>query len=106
MPFKREDDRVIRKAIAEKRMIRFSLDGRERIGEPHDYGMRKGKPSLLVWQVGGYSRSGMLPEWRWILIEKASDFELLAEKFAGGRGDDKRQTHSDWEEVWARVKPA
>jgi hypothetical protein len=103
MPFKREDDRVIRKAIAEKRMIRFTLDGRERIGEPHDYGMRKGKSSLLVWQVAGYSRSGMLPEWRWIHVEKASNFELLPETFAGGRGGEEEK-HSDWDEVWARVK--
>lgn len=106
MPFKREDDRVIRTAIAEKRMIRFTMDGRERIGEPHDYGMRKGKSSLLIWQVAGYSRSGRLPEWRWILLEKASNFELLDLTFAGGRGDDEQQKHSDWEEVWARVKPA
>ncbi|HVR38190.1 MAG TPA: hypothetical protein VMU84_03785 [Thermoanaerobaculia bacterium] len=101
IPFRSEADRVIQQAIAERRMIRFTMDGGVRIAEPHDYGIRKGVPTLLVWQVSGASRSGNLPDWRWILLAKASNFALLDRTFPGGRDHDQR--HSNWDVVWARV---
>lgn len=39
-----------------------------RIAEPHDYGIRDGVAQLLVFQVGGESRSGTLPNWRWVVL--------------------------------------
>ena len=98
-------DHLIRQAIREKRLIRFVMNGGARVAEPHDYGIRKGEPTLLVWQISGASRSGKLPDWRWIQLAKASDFAQLDETFAGGRGTFHRR-HSDWDAVWARVEPA
>ena len=40
-------DAVIRRAITERKLIQFSLDGGPRVAEPHDYGVRKGKAQLL-----------------------------------------------------------
>ena len=62
MQSKSDVDRLIRQAIHEKLLIRFVMNGGERIAEPHDYGIRKGAPRLLVWQIAGASRSGKLPD--------------------------------------------
>jgi hypothetical protein len=105
MQSKSDVDRLIRQAIREKRLIRFVMNGGARVAEPHDYGIRKSEPTLLVWQIAGASRSGKLPDWRWIQLAKASDFALLDETFAGGRGISHRK-HSDWDTLWARVEPA
>jgi hypothetical protein len=51
-------DRLLRVAIAEKRLVSFTLHGRSRIGEPHDYGVIKGVTTLFFYQTAGESNSG------------------------------------------------
>ena len=51
------DDERIRFAIVHRRLLKFTLYGLSRVGEPHDYGIRNGAPQLLVYQVGGESQS-------------------------------------------------
>jgi hypothetical protein len=101
--FPREVDRIIRQAIAERRLIRFWLDGRERVAEPHDYGIRQGAVHLLVYQVGGSSKSGSLPDWRWVKLARATGFELLDQRFAGGR-DMPTGRHAAWDRLFLRVE--
>src|SRR5438132_2854406 len=72
-------------AIAERRLIRFVYDGRPRIAEPHDYGVRNGSVQLLVYQIGGESRSGGLPEWRCVKLAGVSELQLLDIQFEGPR---------------------
>jgi len=95
-------DTAIRRAITERRLIRFSLDGGERVAEPHDYGVRKGKAQLLVYQLSGASRSGRLPDWRWVDLSRATDFHVLEQSFPGGRETPKGQ-HAPWEQLFLRV---
>ena len=97
-----EADRLIRAAIAQTRLIRFQLGGLLRIAEPHDYGMMKGTARLFVYQVGGASRSGRLPDWRLVTLAEASGFELLEGTFSGPRpvGTRKRQR---WDKLFASV---
>jgi len=97
------DDQRIRFAIAHKRLLKFRLHDVWRIAEPHDYGMRGGAPQLLVYQVGGKSRSGRLPAWRWVVLGHAADFEVLDETFAGSRHAEARH-HVTWDKVFARVE--
>ncbi|HEX4338481.1 MAG TPA: hypothetical protein VH062_21395 [Polyangiaceae bacterium] len=99
---KSEDDERIRFAIANKRLLRLTLRGLTRLVEPHDYGLKKGVPQLLAFQVGGMSNSGGLPNWRWILLGQTTDVVVLEDTFAGGRGASSRK-HSDWDELYARV---
>src|SRR5437016_3071189 len=40
-------DKLLRNAITEKRLIRFTYDGKLRIAEPHDYGKQNGRVRLL-----------------------------------------------------------
>jgi len=96
------DDDRIRFAIAHRRLLRFALYGLWRIAEPHDYGIRKGWPQLLAYQVGGESRSGKLPAWRWVVLGHASNFEVLEETFQGSRNREV-QHHIQWDRLFARV---
>jgi hypothetical protein len=98
-------DHLIRSAIEEKRLLRFSYKGLPRIAEPHDYGVRKGKrdTEVFVYQVAGKSHSGRLPAWRHAQIDEISDLEVLDETFPGSRGTS-TQRHNQWDVLLARVK--
>jgi len=96
------DDGTIRTAIAQKRLIQFTLRGKVRIAEPHDYGIRDGAPQLLVYQIGGESSSGKLPNWRWVVLAHASGFQLLDRSFAGRRPAPSGR-HSPWDQIFVRV---
>jgi hypothetical protein len=96
-------DCLLRQAIAEKRLIAFELKGKQRVAEPHDYGVKNGEPLLLAYQVGGEtSPGGKLPQWRWVRLAEAKHFRLLERRFAGGRPT-KTSRHSNWDVVFARV---
>ena len=71
-------------AIENKRLIRFRYNNQERIVEPHDYGIQRGIPRLLSWQIGGQS-NGRLPGWRWFDVVEVKDLEMLDRLFPGNR---------------------
>jgi hypothetical protein len=96
------DDQRIRFAIANKRLLKFELHGLVRVTEPHDYGIRKGAPQLLVYQVAGQSQSGRLPSWRWVMLGHATKFEVLDKTFPGSRNAEAKE-HTEWDKVFARV---
>jgi hypothetical protein len=77
-------DKAIRDAIAAVRVTKLSYLGKERIVEPHDYGIQNGSVKLLAYQIGGES-SGKLPNWRWLEVDRVSDIILLDRTFRGGR---------------------
>jgi hypothetical protein len=87
-------------AIHERRLLRFSLDGKDRVAEPHDYGIKAGVVRLLTYQISGAS-SGPLPGWRWIDVSRISDVEPLNKTFAGGRASSGK--HHTWDILFARV---
>jgi hypothetical protein len=91
---------VILTAIHERLLLRFSLDGKDRVAEPHDYGIKAGVVRLLVYQISGAS-SGPLPGWRWIDVSRMSDVEALNKMFAGGRTSSGK--HHTWDILFARV---
>lgn len=97
-------DVLIRSAIAQRRLIRLRYLGKDRIVEPHDYGIHKGIVKLLAYQVGGFS-SGKLPNWRWLEVDGITDVVLMEKTFAGGRAASSMK-HHEWDEVFIRVKPA
>ena len=98
-----EVDRLLRKAIAGHWLIKFALEGgAPRIAEPHDYGTMHGVDRVLVYQVGGESRSGRLPNWRLVTISKLSQLEVLDVKFGGPRGASSSHRHH-WDRLFASV---
>jgi hypothetical protein len=98
-------DALIRHAITQRRLLRFVFKLAVRVVEPHDYGLRNGVAQLLVFQVGGQSPSGGLPNWRWVMVSQASAWELLDATFPGGRAVPSGK-HSRWDELFLRVEPA
>jgi hypothetical protein len=94
---------IIWKAIEEAHMLRLFYKGRERIVEPHDYGIHKGKIKLFAYQVGG-SSSQKLPNWRWMEQDLISDIQILDRTFRGGRPTSSGKHHK-WDKLFIRVKP-
>jgi hypothetical protein len=97
-------DKLLRKAIQQRRLIRVLYGDRERIVEPHDYGVHRGSVKLLGYQVGG-SSTGKLPNWRWMETHLISEIHLLDQTFPGGRGAPSGK-HHQWDELFVRVRPA
>jgi len=95
-------DSLLRAAIAEKRRVSFTLHGRPRVAEPHDYGIMKGVPTLLFYQTGGESNSAPPRGWRQAVIEEISGLKLLDEHFSGPRASASGR-HRRWDELFATV---
>jgi hypothetical protein len=90
-------------AIEQKHLLRFRYKNRERIVEPHDYGIHKGLIKLSGYQVTK-SSSHKLPNWRWAEQDLISDVQLLDRTFPGGRPT-KSGKHQKWDKLFIRVKP-
>ena len=84
-------------------MIRLLYHGRNRILEPHDYGILNGSVQLLAYQVGG-SSSRPLPNWVLMKVDDIADLELLDQIFPGGRPTASGK-HRKWDKLFIRVKP-
>jgi len=93
------------KAIEEAPMIRLRCKDKERIVEPHDYGIHNGKTVLLAFRWLAPAVTLCLPAWRWMKVDMISDIEILNRTFSGGRPAPSARHHK-WDEVFVRVKPA
>ena len=93
--------RLIRRAIARRRVLEFVYDGQTRIAEPHDYGAYNGVHKLLCYQIGGRSRSGKVPDWRTYLIRKIVSAKATEAAFKGQRAVPGK--HLEWDELFASV---
>jgi hypothetical protein len=97
-------DRILRSAIAEKRLVTFVMDGCRRIGEPHDYGVKNGVRRLFFYQTAGKSRSKSSTGWRWAILSNISQLEILDERFTGPRPAPSGR-HIHWDILIATVAP-
>jgi hypothetical protein len=95
-------ERKLCDAIADKRLVSFTLDGYPRIAEPHDYGVIGSRKRLFFYQVGGTSRSGRPFGWRWAELTKISAFQVLADHFQGTRAVP-TERHIKWDAIIASV---
>ena len=97
-------DPLLWTAIEHRRLLRLRYRNKERIVEPHDYGVHNGSVKLLAYQIGGAS-SHKLPNWRWMETDLISDVQLLNQTFPGGRRTPSGKHHK-WDKLFIRVKPA
>lgn len=94
---------AIRAAIENKELVEFTYRGFQRIAEPHIYGIHCGKRQLLVYQIGGNTSSGKIPDWRRVNLDDISNFRVLAGRgFLGPRMAPEEQ--SQWDMIIAAVK--
>ena len=94
--------RLLYSAIQNKRLMRFAYEDKERIVEPHDYGIQKNIARLLSWQLRGQS-SGRIPGWRWFDVAKMHDLEILDTAFPGNREASSKR--HQWDQIFIRVAP-
>lgn len=78
-------EQTITDAISNKKIIEFDYHEHHRIAEPHIYGILGGKEDLLVYQTGGTSSSGGIPEWRRMHVSEISNLRVTDQTFAGRR---------------------
>jgi predicted DNA-binding transcriptional regulator YafY len=77
---------LIKKAIGEKRLLRFNYDNAQRIVEPHAVGYdNKNQLKMRAYQVGGFSSSGTIPDWRIYKVDEMSMVEVLDQFFESAR---------------------
>jgi hypothetical protein len=90
-------DAQLRFAIAKKLLIQVTYGEAARVLEPHDYGLQKGAPKLLAYQVrrSGGAPGRSLTGWRLLDVAKIGDCVVLDETFPGSRGDS-HQHHYKW----------
>ena len=97
-------DARIRLAIANKRLVEVSYNGRARVAEPHDYGQQKGLDRLLVYQLSYTSSFGReAVGWRLFDVAKIESLEVLDTPFKGSRRTPD-QDHHKWDVLYARVE--
>jgi hypothetical protein len=96
-------DTLLRTAIAECRLIECEYDGHPRIAEPHIYGSNDGERQVLVYQIGGTSSSGGLPDWRRLDLSRVTRLRLLEGTFGGPRPT-KTGKHPGWDRIFAVVR--
>jgi hypothetical protein len=85
--------KLIWTSIEGRRHVRFFYDAKERISEPHDYGVQNGQVRLLVYQFGGESNTGRLPAWRLVDVNRISELKILNTIFPGNRPAPSGQHH-------------
>jgi hypothetical protein len=95
---------IIRNAIANKELIEFTYQGYPRLAEPHVYGIKNGKRHILVYQIGGLTSSGKIPDWRLVNLDEISGLRVIKEqKFAGPR-EKHAANYEEWDTVIASAK--
>ena len=74
-------DQQLLNAIQNRSVIEFDYGGHHRIAEPHVYGRSGNVDQLLVYQVGGGSSSGGLPQWRRVDVPGMNGLSVLEDTF-------------------------
>ena len=96
-------DAIIRSARASHTILEFTYHGLYRVVEPHVYGLLKGEPQMLTYQLRGESSSGGLPQWRRVKLSEVTGLHALGEVFGGPRPYPSGQ-HSSFDTIFAVVK--
>jgi len=97
---------MIRNAITKKELIEFTYHGYVRIAEPHVYGIREGRRQILVYQIGGATSSGKIPDWRLMNLDEISGLRVLGGQTYPGLREKSQSSVGDldWDTIIASVK--
>jgi len=94
-------DSIIKEAITKKKLLEYDYDGYHRIVEPHIFGKKDGKDAILVYQVGGESSSGGLPNWRRMILKGITNMKVSEQSFPGRRPTSGK--HSSFDTIYRIV---
>jgi len=96
-----ELDELIRSAIMQKHLLRFSIKAKSELQNPTT--IQNGIVRVSCFQVAGRSTSP-LPGWCLVDVHEMQDYEILEQHFAGNR-EAPSGRHHRWDEVFIRVGP-
>jgi hypothetical protein len=68
---------TLRYAVENRKQVRAVIRGLPRVFCPHILGTRGSHWQTVVWQFGGYSSIGDLPNWRRFGLEEIANIEVL-----------------------------
>lgn len=79
-------NQIICNAIHNRSVLRFTYHGHPRVAEPHAYGLSlAGNEVIRCYQTGGTSRSGVVPDWKLMGVDKIESLTVTKEHFVGER---------------------
>jgi hypothetical protein len=68
------------------------------------YGIKNGKRQLLVYQIGGLTSSGKIPDWRRINLDEIIGLKVSTGQTFAGIRESKSSDYDDWDTVIAAVR--
>jgi hypothetical protein len=78
---------LIIEAIEKKKTLSIMYDGGTRLVYPHALGeLTNNRLTLSAYQVGGFSQSGNLPQWRSFPLENISNIQINDDHFEIAEG--------------------
>lgn len=78
-----KNEELLRRALAERRLVTFKYHGHARRVEPHALGrVTDNRLALLGWQVSGGSASEPPPGWRTFVMAEMDSLKLARRTFA------------------------
>jgi predicted DNA-binding transcriptional regulator YafY len=85
-------------ALRQRRPVRLSYHGRQRLICPHALGWKNGRPMLLGYQTGGHTSTGALPDdprqrWRNFFVDEVDRIDTAAPANAWETADNYNHAH-------------
>ncbi len=85
-------------ALRQRRPVRVSYHGRERLICPHALGWKNNRPMLLGYQNGGQTSTGTLPpdprkRWRCMFVDEVDDIAAADSASTWGTADNYNSSH-------------
>ena len=75
-------NQLITQAIKERHKLLFTYHGKNRVADPHVFGIStKGNEVVLCWQTGGHSSKNDLPNWRMFETHEIQGLRIGDEHF-------------------------
>ena len=77
---------TLERALTERRAVRASYHGRERVLCPHVLGWKNGRAKVLAYQAGGTRSEGALAEhprqrWRCLFVDEVEDAVITEDRW-------------------------
>lgn len=96
-------NQVIVTAILNRSVLRLEYHGSVRLVEPHTYGVNAaGHEALSCYQVADEGKPTEAPNWRLMLVAKASAIAMSDATFPRARADYVRNAHT-WTRIYAQL---
>jgi hypothetical protein len=85
-------------ALRQRRPVRVSYHGRQRLVCPHALGWKSGRPMVLAYQTGGQTSTGVLPadprkRWRCLFIDEIDNVAVADPASAWQTADNYDYSH-------------